>query len=430
MNALVHRQYGSPDALRLKDDDKPAIGEDDVLVRVHAASVSIVKHLLTVSILVFLTSTCTKQAQDIPPSDAGGASPSDSASALPSDAGGTSPSDSASALPSDTAAPSNQFISLSENQRYFQYPGGLTFVPIGHNHNSQEGFSYLQDPQKVDSYFEYMHQHGENVVRILLDGAGDTLVETSVGEFSPQVIKAMDTVLQAAEKHQIYIIAALWFWLKDDDPVFRPVWDKHPYNINFDSNEGLVEHPEDLLTDTKAIEAAKNRLRFFVERWGASPNIFSWELFNEFDAMGTMETQNRYLQELGDYGKDLEMQLYSEHHLRSTSISNAGKFDSGSGMYTSPALDFTSYHTYDILGLVGPTPQAFPEYFDFCYKSAELARQKSSLRPVVGTEDPVIVTVLATKPIRRVIPGEFEQGIKFDIIRLRLRKSCDNQPGC
>src|ERR1700761_2313902 len=41
MKAIVQRRYGSPDVLRLSDVDKPAVGDDQVLVRVHAAAVNI-----------------------------------------------------------------------------------------------------------------------------------------------------------------------------------------------------------------------------------------------------------------------------------------------------------------------------------------------------------------------------------------------------
>jgi hypothetical protein len=40
MKALVRDKYGSPDVLELNDIDKPELGDDEVLVRVHAASVN------------------------------------------------------------------------------------------------------------------------------------------------------------------------------------------------------------------------------------------------------------------------------------------------------------------------------------------------------------------------------------------------------
>jgi NADPH:quinone reductase-like Zn-dependent oxidoreductase len=48
MKAIVQDSYGSTDVLELKDVDKPAVGDDDVLVRVHAAGVDQgVWHLMT-----------------------------------------------------------------------------------------------------------------------------------------------------------------------------------------------------------------------------------------------------------------------------------------------------------------------------------------------------------------------------------------------
>lgn len=40
MKAIVFRTYGSPDVLRLEEIEKPVVGDDTVLVRVHAASVN------------------------------------------------------------------------------------------------------------------------------------------------------------------------------------------------------------------------------------------------------------------------------------------------------------------------------------------------------------------------------------------------------
>jgi hypothetical protein len=41
MKAIVQTRYGSPDVLQLRDIDEPVVGDDQVLVRVHAAAVNI-----------------------------------------------------------------------------------------------------------------------------------------------------------------------------------------------------------------------------------------------------------------------------------------------------------------------------------------------------------------------------------------------------
>jgi len=40
MKAIVHSKYGPADVVELREVDKPEVGDDDVLVRVHAASVN------------------------------------------------------------------------------------------------------------------------------------------------------------------------------------------------------------------------------------------------------------------------------------------------------------------------------------------------------------------------------------------------------
>src|SRR5262245_35984531 len=40
MKAIVQDKFGSPDMLELREIDKPEVGDDDVLVQVHAASVN------------------------------------------------------------------------------------------------------------------------------------------------------------------------------------------------------------------------------------------------------------------------------------------------------------------------------------------------------------------------------------------------------
>lgn len=53
MKAMVYEKYGPPEVLQLKEVEKPALGEDRVLVKVHAASVNALDwHMLTADIFL------------------------------------------------------------------------------------------------------------------------------------------------------------------------------------------------------------------------------------------------------------------------------------------------------------------------------------------------------------------------------------------
>jgi NADPH:quinone reductase-like Zn-dependent oxidoreductase len=40
MKAIVYHKYGTPDVLELKERDKPFLGDNEVLIKVHAASIN------------------------------------------------------------------------------------------------------------------------------------------------------------------------------------------------------------------------------------------------------------------------------------------------------------------------------------------------------------------------------------------------------
>ena len=52
MKAIVQDTYGSHDVLELADVDKPEIGDDEVLVRVHAASIHVGDWILMTGLAV------------------------------------------------------------------------------------------------------------------------------------------------------------------------------------------------------------------------------------------------------------------------------------------------------------------------------------------------------------------------------------------
>jgi NADPH:quinone reductase-like Zn-dependent oxidoreductase len=74
MKAIVQRRYGSPDVLQLRDVEEPAVGDDQVLVLVHAAAVNIGDwHLLRgVPYVIRLVAGLQRPRREIPGLDIAG----------------------------------------------------------------------------------------------------------------------------------------------------------------------------------------------------------------------------------------------------------------------------------------------------------------------------------------------------------------------
>src|SRR5215210_1665475 len=74
MQAIVQERYGSGDVLETRDLDKPQIGDGDVLVRVHAASVHVGDWILmTGSPFVMRFATGLRKAKNrVPGTDVSG----------------------------------------------------------------------------------------------------------------------------------------------------------------------------------------------------------------------------------------------------------------------------------------------------------------------------------------------------------------------
>ncbi|MGD0092740.1 MAG: DUF5060 domain-containing protein [Planctomycetota bacterium] len=132
------------------------------------------------------------------------------------------------------------------------------------------------------------------------------------GYFNQPDCYMVDCLLQAAEKHGIFI--ELTFITRD-------------LYMNTLSDEQKPEY-------TQAVEDAKRLLRYAVARWGWSPNVAMWEYFNEMDPG---KPTNRAYREWGEYFEQVD--IY--HHLRATSAWGPSPKD-----WAHPKLDTADLHWY------------------------------------------------------------------------------------
>jgi len=98
------------------------------------------------------------------------------------------------------------------------------------------------------------------------------------GSLSADVADSWDQLLAAAEENGVYVQLVLqhhgqYTTGSDSD------WAKNPWNAA--NPGGFLKSPEDFFTDPNARVMTLIKYRYIVARWGWSPAVVAWELFNE-----------------------------------------------------------------------------------------------------------------------------------------------------
>jgi hypothetical protein len=106
-----------------------------------------------------------------------------------------------------------------------------------------------------------------------------------LGEFLPAALRQWDELVAAAEASGIRFQLVLFhhglFSTRGDAN-----WDEHPWNR---ANGGFLDRPQDFFTNDTAREYSRRWLRYAVARWGHSPAVLAWELFNEVEGVDAIQ---------------------------------------------------------------------------------------------------------------------------------------------
>jgi hypothetical protein len=193
------------------------------------------------------------------------------------------------------------FIRLHpSDSRYFFREGTGFFYPLGHNirslydtRDAQVRKAPLAGETGILEFRKWladMEQSGENFFETWM-AAWWLAVEwkkgadhyEGVGRYNLVNAWKLDWLLEEAESRGCYI--QLLICNHGSLSTFcDQEWQDNPYNSK---NGGIVSSPEEFFTDPAARTAFKKRVRYIVARWGYSPHIFSWELLNEMNLVGS-----------------------------------------------------------------------------------------------------------------------------------------------
>lgn len=237
------------------------------------------------------------------------------------------------------------FIRVAEeNKGYFEFDNGEPFFGIGLN------IAWWDTPAKTyrfDEYFEKMKENGANIARVwfLLTADGDWVLslpkKNSIdSNYDLEDANRFDAILKSAEENGIYLIVTFC-----DVNSFAHGHNWNGLNPFNKTSGGPCEDKWDFFTNEQAKEAFKQMLRYLVARYGYSPNILAFELWNEWHELQWSTKKYNVSQgiswhkEMADYIKEID----PNKHLVMTSL---GSFDAIDSLWNLKEMAVTSIHAY------------------------------------------------------------------------------------
>lgn len=251
-----------------------------------------------------------------------------------------------SAASTFTVAEGNRkgFVRLdATNNQFMRFDNSTPYYPVGTNvaWNDQTLTQYYQN------FFSNIPTNGMTWTRYwLCDFARQGLEWKSghwsgwyngLGKYSQKAAALLDNVLDLCATKGSYMQLVLQYHGQFTNSV-NPEWADNPYNT---SNGGPLSSASQFFNSTTAKTQTKKQYRYIVARWGFSPNILAWEMFNEVNYTEGVATEiDAWHDEMSLYLKSLDI----HNHLVTTSTHNSNgllsSFDNNAG------LDLLQFHYY------------------------------------------------------------------------------------
>ena len=165
----------------------------------------------------------------------------------------------------------------SANKNRFITSDGGRYFPVGQD--------LAWDVNSTASVVNLLAKLGgarENWARIWMDDwDGKNLdwpkVNGALGQLNLIVAQKWDAIVSAAEQNGVFFQMTLQYHGQYSSNV-DPEWNSNPYNS---ANGGFLTNSTQFFTNATAKALTKRKLRYEIARWGYSPSIMAWELFNE-----------------------------------------------------------------------------------------------------------------------------------------------------
>lgn len=191
----------------------------------------------------------------------------------------------ASAPTTSADKPDHGFLRLDDSKQHFVFDDGTPYYPVGYN----LAWRHMGDPPmpKLTVSLERMGDARVNWTRLWMNHwdsknldwieQRDLYDQPPIGELNLEIARKWDEILAAAEANGVYMQIALQHHGQYSSEV-NPNWEINPWNAD---NGGFLETPDEFFTNERARDLTKQKYRYLIARYGYSPAVMAWELFNE-----------------------------------------------------------------------------------------------------------------------------------------------------
>jgi mannan endo-1,4-beta-mannosidase len=234
---------------------------------------------------------------------------------------------------------------------YFITEDGAPWTPIGHNDAitwpDLAPLFRRRDLAAVERHLLELRAHGVTVIRLMLEycHGEHRYLERPAGRFVPAMVRLWDDLFGLLERVGLRVL------LTPYDTFFMWVrWQHHPYAR---ANGGPCTGRDTWLTCAETRRAIKRRLAFASDRWGGSPALFAWDLWNEIHPAhggGDPATVTPFIDDLSTWLRARERQRLGYANLQTVSVFGPELIRHPAlvePIFRHPSLDFANTHLYE-----------------------------------------------------------------------------------
>ncbi len=228
------------------------------------------------------------------------------------------------------------FVTVSDkDELFFERQNSGSFFSVGVNlpAKAQNGMKEYKD------IFDSLDEENANTFRLILgpDGFDPQWGRGNLYNYRATQRQAalFDVLLKELKVRGMEMILVLG--AKDNFAIkYR---DENPYLL---SGGGMLKEAGSFFTEKEALAAYKNKIRYILARWGYSPEIMAWELFDEADRLGIYEANAviAWHKEISEFIKKND----AHKHLVTTSFFDPYKEEQ---VWELKSIDMTQTHMFN-----------------------------------------------------------------------------------